>query len=488
MSSLKPPTSPASRDDFDQVLKDLARPGDLGLGFAPRPGEAITHPLDAALEQALREASPAPEPQAGDVLDERYRVLGVLGRGGMGVVLEAEQLRTRKVVAIKWMNSSHGIDRSAAQVARFMREARAVANIQHSNVVDLHDVGDRDGVPFLVLERLRGESLRGRIDRGPLAWEEAVRLMLGVLSGVGAVHRAGIVHRDLKPDNIFLAVDGDQVIPKVLDFGVAAMRQKSDVGLDSLTRTGALVGTPAYMALEQLTGAEVDARADLYSLGVVLYEMLTGRLPFEARSAADLAVCQATRQPLPPSKLSPQLKGRQDALVMRALAKRPQERFESTEAFARALHESVGKRPAISRRALAAWSALLLAAVSGGLAQVGALQEQRGTPAVAPRNPRSAPTAHASASVQPGATPTATAMPAPPPSPASLRVAAEPALPTAALPPPPAVSRAPKRQRRRGPASSADTGAAKPAVPGGAPQPPSAPEARQATDIQLDDF
>jgi len=252
-------------DDFDRALRELARPPELREGIAAHAALQSTHPIAPAVETALRQAQRSPTPQPGDILDGRYKVLSVLGRGGMGVVLEAEQLRTKRVVAIKWMHAARGGDCSPAQLARFQREARAAANIQHPNVVDLYDVGESEGTPFLVLERLRGESLRERLSRGPMAWQEATRVMLGVLDGVGAVHRAGVIHRDLKPDNIFLCEDGAILVPKVLDFGVAAMRMKTGDGLDSLTRTGALLGTPAYMPLEQLTGAEVDTRADIYA-------------------------------------------------------------------------------------------------------------------------------------------------------------------------------------------------------------------------------
>jgi serine/threonine-protein kinase len=162
---------------------------------------------------------------------------------------------------------------------------------------------------------------------------------------VQAVHRAGVVHRDLKPDNIFLCSDGEgPATTKVLDFGVAAMRKGWDAGSASLTHTGAILGTPAYMALEQLKGEEVDARADVYALGAMLYEMVTGALPFYARTVADFAVLQATEQPVRPSRHRRYLRGAREQLLLRALARRPEDRYQEVGAFARALEAADGER------------------------------------------------------------------------------------------------------------------------------------------------
>jgi serine/threonine protein kinase len=325
--------------DFDALLRQLARP--------PQVGEQITHELaervevpfaEAALRAASAARSTTDEPQPGELLGGCYLVCKTLGRGGMGVVLEAQNQRTGKRVAIKWMSSSAGGDVHASAIARFRREARVVAEIDHVNVVNVYDVGERDGTPFLVMELLRGETLRAKLARGPLSWEEARELMLGITRGVQAVHRAGVVHRDLKPDNIFLCSDGQgPAITKVLDFGVAAMRKGLDAGSASLTHTGAILGTPAYMALEQLKGEEIDARADVYALGVMLYEMVTGALPFNARTVADFAVLQATEQPVRPSRYRRNLRGPREQLLLRALARRPDDRHQEVGAFARAL-------------------------------------------------------------------------------------------------------------------------------------------------------
>lgn len=382
-------TPPHSRtddtpEDFDQVLRELAHPSDVAPGVKAR--LAHGHELSAAVEQALRDASSSHEPRPGDVLEGRYRVLRVLGRGGMGVILEAEQLRTRKLVAIKWMSAARGEEKSPGRVERFLREARAVANIQDPNVVQLYDVGDSDGVPFLVLERLHGESLRARLARGAMALDEVASVLRGVLSGVAAVHRAGIVHRDLKPDNIFLCrpigedaqYAASPPTAKVLDFGVAAMRVTTQDGLASLTRTGALLGTPAYMALEQLTGGSVDARADIYALGALSYEMLTGRLPFEARSAPELAVLLATQEPTPPSKYAPTLPRALEAVILRALSRKADARYQDVAAFAQAWSESV-RAPQRGRVGVARGVSLVVAIA---LAVVGARYATQHAPSV----------------------------------------------------------------------------------------------------------
>jgi serine/threonine protein kinase len=377
-------------DDFDLALRELARPPGLGDAFAANVGLQATHPLAPVVETAVRQVQSPATPRTGDVLEGRYKVLSVLGRGGMGVVLEAEQVRTKKVVAIKWMHGARDAERTPSQVARFQREARAVANIQHPNVVDLYDVGESDGTPFLVLERLRGESLRERLTRGAMSWDEATSVMLGVLAGVGAVHRSGVIHRDLKPDNIFLCHDDGKLTPKVLDFGVAAIRAKGADGLDSLTRTGAVLGTPAYMPLEQLTGGEVDARADIYALGVMLYEMVTMRLPFEARTAADLAVLQVTRSPAPPSHLARSLSKGQEQVILNALSSQREKRYLDTDAFANALSSGA---PSPTRGRLIQLALTLGLAASVGVFVLGNLRtspttgdEKTGSLVAAPRS------------------------------------------------------------------------------------------------------
>jgi serine/threonine-protein kinase len=203
-----------------------------------------------------------------------------------------------------------------------------------------------------------------------LGWDEACALLVPLMRGVHAAHRAGVVHRDLKPDNLFLARTESGVVPKVLDFGVAAMKGGASEGLHSLTRSGTMIGTPSYMPLEQLTGGEVDERSDVYALGVVLYEMLTGVLPFVARSASELAVLQATGKP---ASLSIHAAGLRacEPVVAKALAREPGERYASVDEFADKLASltvsTASEMTKTSRRSL--WLALLLAllVVAGGV-------------------------------------------------------------------------------------------------------------------------
>jgi serine/threonine-protein kinase len=351
------PEGPEDASPFGALLRKVAQtphvPAELLDTLQVRAGSLSSDRLGNA--RAL--------PSAGDVIDERYRIQAELGRGGMGVVFAARNLRTARDVALKWM-LPRGLARSAAErsevTQRFEREARAVGRIDHPNVVRVFDVGGDPDSPYLVMELLSGESLRARLSRGPLGWDEALALLLPALSGVAAAHHAGVVHRDLKPDNIFVCKDG----VKVLDFGVSRMRGDEDH--TTLTRTGAMLGTPAYMPLEQLRGSrDVDERTDVYALGVILYEALSGRLPYTAQTAADQAVQLATRRPTALGELVPALKGPRADSVMRALALEPSQRYANVEAFERALTAAgVTRRQPRTRWLLLVMGLVCLAAVA----------------------------------------------------------------------------------------------------------------------------
>ncbi|HEY8429972.1 MAG TPA: serine/threonine-protein kinase [Sandaracinaceae bacterium] len=222
----------------------------------------------------------------GSTVGERYLLERELGRGTTGIVFEASHLVIGKRVALKCLHPQHSWNATA--VARFFREAKIAATVEHPNVIAVFD-GGRDGdVLFIAMERLEGESLGDRLDRGPLPLAQAVELFLGIADGVAAVHEKGVVHRDLKPDNIFLAVDrsGALITPKVLDFGISKLKEP---GLRELTTMGVVMGTPFYMAPEQIASSrDVDVRADVYSLGVMLYEALMGEVPYANDSVLDL--------------------------------------------------------------------------------------------------------------------------------------------------------------------------------------------------------
>jgi len=266
------------------------------------------------------------------VIGGKYRIIRLLGEGGMGGVYEAENELTRKRVAIKWLHPSLAGSRDAVQ--RLLREAQACARVRHPNVVDVYDVGQEDDAIFLVMEYLEGETFRAALLRD-LPLEALIELLIPAMRGVAAVHAKGIVHRDIKPDNIFLARVPDQAapVPKVLDFGISKVDARQGE-METLTQSGVSMGTPLYMSFEQLTGAkDADARADIYAFGVMLYEAATGRPPFEADSFGALAVKVATTEPKAPRAFNTDVDPRLEALIMKAMARERNERFATLEAM-----------------------------------------------------------------------------------------------------------------------------------------------------------
>lgn len=271
----------------------------------------------------------------GDVLVRKYRLVSKLGEGGMATVWVADNLALHTKVAVKVM---HGpLTDDPRLVARFRREARATASLDHENVVRVYDFGlTVSGAPFIVMELLQGETLAARLQaRGRLPVEEAVRLGLASMRGVSAAHTKGVIHRDLKPENIFLALGKDErERPKILDFGVSLVVDGSDRSRHGLTQAGALLGTPAYVSPEAIRGeAPVDARADIWALGVLLYEMVAGKLPFQAPSVHELIDAIVGGEPIALASLEPSVDPALEALVLRALAKDPDDRFATVREF-----------------------------------------------------------------------------------------------------------------------------------------------------------
>jgi serine/threonine protein kinase len=276
-------------------------------------------------------------PKPGDVVAGKYVVNQLLGEGGMGAVFAATHRFTGKQVALKWMLPELARDEDA--VNRFMREAQAAGRINHPNVVDVYDVGQHEESFFLVMELLRGEPLTNALSRRDLTVREVLDLLLRAMRGVSAAHRQGVVHRDLKPDNIFLAYEEDGVRrePKVLDFGISKVSNEGQIN-PRLTRTGAVVGTPYYMSPEQIRGSDnLDRRADVYSFGVILYEALTGQVPFIADTYGALVLEIATGIPKTPSELVPGLPEELSYVVLRAMARNAPDRFQDIEALINAL-------------------------------------------------------------------------------------------------------------------------------------------------------
>lgn len=262
-----------------------------------------------------------------------YRLLSPLGRGAMGEVYLGEDVRLGRRVAVKVLPAEACCD--PASIERFVREAQIVSSLNHPNICTLHDIGQHDGRQFMVMELLEGETLAARVARGPLPVDEILALAADIASALEAALRQGVVHRDIKPANLFVTASG----LKVLDFGVAklsdaaAARDTTRGGSEPLTMLGAAIGTMAYMSPEQARGEAIDGRSDLFSLGVVLYEMATGRPPFTGATAAVVFEGLLTKTPPPPSSKRVGLPDGFDALVMRALEKSPETRQPSAEAL-----------------------------------------------------------------------------------------------------------------------------------------------------------
>ncbi|HEY6876878.1 MAG TPA: protein kinase, partial [Polyangiales bacterium] len=276
-------------------------------------------------------------PQPGQLVGGKYRMIRTLGRGAMGAVYEAEHTGTGKHVAIKWLHA-HVMENRMA-VERLMREAQASARVRHLNVVDVYDVEREGDALFLVMEYLEGEPLTNMLERGGEPFHVVLGLIAQAMRGVAEAHRQGIVHRDIKPDNIFLAYQRDraQPIAKVLDFGISKLDTPSG-GL-SLTQTGSALGTPLYMSYEQLAGSrDVDARSDIYAFGVIMYEALTGMLPYQADNFAELAAKVITTEPPTPRQLRPEIPEALDQIITWAMRKRREERPPNMAALLEALH------------------------------------------------------------------------------------------------------------------------------------------------------
>jgi serine/threonine-protein kinase len=252
--------------------------------------------------------------------------------GGMGEVWAARDLLLDRPVAVKLLAGALAGDARAAE--RLRREGRAASRLEHPNIARVLDLGEQDGRPYLVMELLQGESLAERIDRaGPMAPAEAARVVAAVADALEAAHRAGVVHRDVKPGNVFLTWDGEV---KVLDFGIAWRAHEA-----ALT-TGDLLGTAAYLAPERVLGHRATPAADVYALGVVLYELLAGRRPFEADSQVELAMAQVNARPTPLDRVAPSTPAFLVAACGHALAKDPAARPPSAAAFARLLRARDG--------------------------------------------------------------------------------------------------------------------------------------------------
>jgi serine/threonine-protein kinase len=272
----------------------------------------------------------------------RYRLVRVLGRGSMGLVYEGLDPKLKRRVAIKVIATSR-IDDAALRAeysARFVHEARAVARLNHPNIVTVYDFGEEDGVAYLVMELIAGEELSSYFDDSlgfqlEFTLEDSVRMSCELLDAVGYAHQHGVVHRDIKPANVMLS---SELAVKLTDFGVARM---ADAGAGR-EETGTLVGTPSYMSPEQVSGQPVGPRSDIFAVGLILYQFLTGERPFRAPSLFALQQKIMLEQPAPPSLLNPLLSPMFDRIVLRALAKRPEERYPNARSMREDLVRALG--------------------------------------------------------------------------------------------------------------------------------------------------
>ena len=298
------------------AVSNLPQSKGATIGLTSQGGKS-TPPADALLGQALGS----------------FRVISLLGEGGMGRVYLAEHVLIGRRAAIKVLAAE--IADNEDFVSRFFTEARAVNDIRHPNIVEITDFGTFGKLPYIVMELLEGETLEDRLAHvHMLDVPSAVRVVAQIAAAVGAGHDHGMVHRDLKPANIFLCNHPDYPdYVKVLDFGIAKL-MAHDRNVQHHTEMGALMGTPAYMSPEQCLGdTHLDHRSDIYSLGVVLYEMISGRLPFTAETAGRLIMSHVQEPPLPPQRINPSISAATNAVILRAMAKKPDERFASMREF-----------------------------------------------------------------------------------------------------------------------------------------------------------
>jgi len=266
---------------------------------------------------------------------DRYHILEPLGEGGMAVVYKAFDTRLERYVAIKVITPSQ--EHSEQFLKRFEREARALAQLSHPNIIKVLDYGEQGGLPYLVMEYIPGGTLKSRLKPEPMDWREAAKTLIPIAEALDYAHQQGIIHRDVKPSNILLTASGQ---PMLTDFGIAKILQSDEATAD-LTGTGVGIGTPEYMAPEQGAGHGVDQRADIYALGIILYEMVTGRKPYEAVTPMAVLLQKMT-EPLPrPRQINPALPEALERVLVKSLAKEPGNRYQTAAEFGLALQNLI---------------------------------------------------------------------------------------------------------------------------------------------------
>src|SRR6267142_4054269 len=340
----QPPDTPAwAPTSEDLGPEDGIRPAAQPSAPVPPPGPATTPYSDVAATMRLIPVPPASTPPppipalityppaaAGERYIGKYRIKGELGRGGMGAVYLAEQPGLGREVAIKELIQAAAADPVALK--RFLQEAQVMARTSHPNLVQVHDIELMGDANYIVLEFIRGKSLRDLLNQGPIPLPQVFAIMHGVLQALDYAHKRAIVHRDMKPENVLLSEDG---MVKVADFGIARLTDDSGVG-GTATKTGTTVGTPQYMSPEQVASSKVDGRSDLYSAGIMFYELVAGQPPFTASDADGpftLMAKHVQAPPKPPSVFQPGLNPELEHVILKSLSKRPEDRFQTGQEF-----------------------------------------------------------------------------------------------------------------------------------------------------------
>jgi eukaryotic-like serine/threonine-protein kinase len=316
------------------------------------------------------------------LFDGRYRILRRLGSGGMATVYLAEDEELGRRVAIKILSERYANDE--AFIERFRREAKSAAGLSHPNVVSIYDRGEAEGTYYIAMEVIEGRSLKEIIlTRGALPVDVAIAFAKQLLEALRYAHRHGIIHRDIKPHNVLVSseerVKGHEPRLKVTDFGIARH------GASQMTEAGSIMGTAQYLSPEQARGAPVTAASDLYSAGVVLYEMLTGKVPFTGDSAIEIAMKHVNELPKPPSQLRPEVTPELDKIVLRALAKEPEDRYQTAEGFIEDLERVEAGLPLTHETATAATA--ILAGAAAGTAATSVLPDGAGEAPAPPKRP-----------------------------------------------------------------------------------------------------
>jgi eukaryotic-like serine/threonine-protein kinase len=313
---------------------DEQRTGGQLPAASPSPvpaGQSSPKPPDPLDRTATAHSTPPSKPltttlEAGQVLAQRYRVQRLLGKGGMGAVYLADDEVLGELVALKVISSAFAADEQA-MVGRFRREAAAARKVSSPNVIRIHDLGEaRPGLLYLSMEYFAGRTLSEVISqRGMVPLKDAQDFLAQIVNGLDAAHTAGVIHRDLKPSNVLV---GERGAIKIIDFGLATTTMA-----EGLTATGAILGTPHYMAPEQLRGKPVDARSDIYALGALAYHLVCGRPPFSGDNAIAIGFAHLSEPPLPPRQLRKDISASLEAAILTALAKAPEDRPASARAF-----------------------------------------------------------------------------------------------------------------------------------------------------------